>query len=112
MTGHATIPDADARETRHIIPLGVYFRVFALLMVLLALTCLAASFNLGALNPIIAVGIAVAKAALIVLYFMHVRYSSLLVKIMAGTGFAWLMILFFYGLTDYFSRGWLPGVAH
>ena len=54
----------------------------------------------------IAVTIAVIKAGLIVLYFMHVRYSSHLVQFFAGATFFWLAILFVLTLSDYFSRDW------
>jgi cytochrome c oxidase subunit IV len=100
-------------EAHHIVPLSVYYRVFAALMVLLVITLFAAYFDLayiwGPLNIVIAMTIAVVKAVLIVLYFMHVRYSSKITWFFAGASVIWLIILFTFALCDYFSRGWMPG---
>jgi len=85
---------------------SVYYGVFAVLMVLLALTVLVARFELGAANLPVALLIAGAKALLIVLFFMHVRYSRPLTWLVAGAGFFWLAILFGLTLADYWSRGW------
>jgi cytochrome c oxidase subunit IV len=93
-------------QTRHVVPLSVYGWNFAALMVLLVLTLVAALFDLGTFNTIIALTIAVAKALLIVLYFMHLRWSSSLVRVFAGAALFWLTILFVLSLDDYFSRPW------
>jgi cytochrome c oxidase subunit 4 len=92
----------------HIIPVGTYLKVFTALMVLLIITLFAAYFDLGWLNLPIALTIAVAKVILIVLYFMHVKFSSTLVKIFSGTTLLWLAIMFMLTLADYFSRHWMP----
>ncbi len=101
---------ADAEH--HVVPLAVYFKVFAALMVLLVITLVAAAFDLseywGPLNVIIAVTIAVIKAVLIILYFMHVRYSSKLTWFFAGVAFLWLMVMFSFTFADYMSRDWMP----
>ena len=73
----------------HIVPKSVYFTVAACLAVLLVVTVLAAQFDLGVANTPIAMAIALAKAALIVLFFMHVRYASPLVRVFAAGGFLW-----------------------
>lgn len=106
MTAHTTHGHDEAEH--HLIPLGVYFRVFWALMAFLVLTLFAAYFNLGALNLPIALGIAAAKALIVVLYFMHVKFSSRLVMVFAGSGIVWLVILFVLTLSDYVSRPWLP----
>jgi cytochrome c oxidase subunit IV len=93
-------------HTRHVVPLSVYYMNFAALMVLLVLTLVAARFDLGVFNTVIALTIAVAKALLIVLFFMHLRWSSSLVRVFAGAALFWLMILFVLTLDDYFSRPW------
>lgn len=100
---------ADAGH--HIIPTSTYYKVFAALMVLLVLTVAAAEVDLGSLNVVIAVFIAVVKAVLIILYFMHVRYSSKLVWVFAGAAFVFVFIMFGLTLNDYVTRGWLdvPG---
>jgi len=80
--------------------------VFAVLIVLLVVTVVAAQFNLGVFNIVIALTIAIFKALLIILYFMHVRYSTRLAWVFAGAGFVWLAILIGLTLNDYASRGW------
>lgn len=68
----------------HIIEPAVYYKVFGGLMVLLVITLVAAYFDLGSLNLAIAMSIAIAKVVLIVLFFMHLRYSTKLVQFFAG----------------------------
>ncbi len=78
-------------------------------MVLLLLTILASQFDLGRLSLAVALAIAVTKAALIVMFFMHVRYGSREVLVFAGAAYLWLAILLVGVLYDYASRNWLPG---
>ena len=92
----------------HVVPRSVYFAVFVTLMVLTGLTVWVAYLDLGFLNVAVALGIAVTKAALVILYFMHVRYSTRLTWVVVSSGFFWLGILIVLGLSDYLSRGWLP----
>lgn len=82
----------------------VYYTVFAALVVLLFVTVIAAEFEFGRANFVVAAAIATTKAVLIMLYFMHVRYSSPLIWLVAGAGFFWLAILFGLGLADYWTR--------
>jgi cytochrome c oxidase subunit 4 len=89
-------------------PKKVYFGVFAALMVLLGLTVWVAHVPLGAFNIYVAMSIAIVKAVLVVLYFMHVRYSSRLIWVVAGAGFVWLLLLFGFTMADYATRSWLP----
>lgn len=93
---------------QHIVPLKTNLIVFAALMGLLILTVVADLVPLGAFNLIIALTIAIAKALLIMLYFMHVRFSSRLVWVFAGAAFLWLGILM-TTLGDYMTRSWLTG---
>lgn len=72
----------------------------------LALTIVAAYVNLGPLNTLIAMLISIVKGALIVLFFMHLRYSRPLLWVFAGAGFFWLALMLALALTDYFTRGW------
>jgi cytochrome c oxidase subunit IV len=97
-TGH------EEHSTHHVIPLPVYHSVLGALMVLLILTLVAAHYDLGEWNLVIAMTIAVAKMLLVVLFFMHLRYSSGLVRLFAGAAIFWLSILFTLSLSDYFSR--------
>src|SRR5262245_8938885 len=94
--------------SEHIIPPRVYFTVFGALMVMLAVTVGVAYIHLGKWNVIAAMTIAVTKAVLIILYFMHVRYSSRLSWVWVGAGFFWLIIMFALTFSDYLTRAWLP----
>ena len=92
----------------HIVSKRIYFLIFAALMVLTSATVVVATFDLGAWNAIVALTIAVCKATLVVLYFMHVRYSSRLTWVFVGAGFFWLAIMIALTLSDYRTREWLP----
>ena len=85
----------------------VYISVIACLFIFTAITVAAAFLELGPLNTPVALAIAIFKASLVVLFFMHVRYGSRLVWLFAGGGFLWLVILLVFTLSDYLSRGWL-----
>ncbi|MBS1912100.1 MAG: cytochrome C oxidase subunit IV family protein [Bacteroidetes bacterium] len=93
----------------HIVPLKVYFLVFSALMILLFVTVGVAMVNLGPFNIYVAMSIAIIKAVLVVLYFMHVRYSTRLTMVVAAAGFIWLVFLLGITILDYTSRSWIPG---
>jgi cytochrome c oxidase subunit IV len=93
----------------HIAPLRLYLTIFGALMVGTVITVWVAFFDLGPLNNVVMLGIACAKALLVVLYFMHVRWSTRLTWVVAGSGFFWLLILFSLTMADYMSRGWIQG---
>jgi cytochrome c oxidase subunit 4 len=78
----------------------------AALLGLLALTVAGAYVNLGPFNTVAAMLISLAKGSLILLFFMHLRYSKPLIWIAAGTGFFWLGIMLALALSDYLTRGW------
>ena len=91
--------------SEHIVSRTVYFVIFGALMVFTALTVYVAFLDLGgALNTIVALTIAVIKATLVVLYFMHVRYSTRLIWVIVVAGFFWLGIMFVFTLSDYLTR--------
>jgi cytochrome c oxidase subunit IV len=96
-------------SSTHIVPKKVYFAIFGILLVLTFLTVVAAFYDLGPFSAFVAVTIACIKGALVVLYFMHVRYSDRLTWVIVITGFAWVGVLIVLTLSDYFSRGWLRG---
>ena len=89
----------------HISPKGAYYGIFAALMVLTAITVGVAFVNLGAFNFPVAIGIAITKATLVILFFMHAKYSSKLTQLFVGMSFFFLLILLTLTLTDYMSRG-------
>jgi cytochrome c oxidase subunit 4 len=106
--------------SQHIVSPRVYVAVFLALLVFTFLTVAAARVDLGEpevggvrvpLNVMVAVAIAVVKATLVVLYFMHVKYSGRLVQIVVASAFVFLAILLVITLSDYWSRSWLgtPG---
>jgi len=95
----------------HISPKSTYFAIFGALMVCTALTVIAAFVNLGNLNFPVALTIAVFKATLVVLFFMHVKYGSKLTKLIVGTAFFFLGIMLTLTLTDYLSRGWFTAAT-
>lgn len=89
----------------HISPKSTYYTIFGILMGLTALTVFAAFHHLGIFNFPVAIGIAITKGTLVVLFFMHAKYSSRLTKLFVGMSFFFLIILFTLTLTDYLSRG-------
>jgi cytochrome c oxidase subunit 4 len=96
-------------DAHHVPPLKLYFVVFGILMIGTALTVAVAFFDLGPLNNVVMLTVAIVKAMFVVLYFMHVRWGSRLTWVIAGSGFLWLLIMFSFTLMDYMSRGWLQG---
>ena len=95
--------------SEHIVSKKMYYAIFGALMVLTAITVFAANIDLGSekLNTIVALAIAVTKAMLVILFFMHVRYSSRLTWVVVAGGFLWLFIMVSLTLSDYLSRGML-----
>ena len=89
-----------------IVPRSTYFTIFAALIVLTGLTTAVAFFDLGLLNPVVALSIAVFKATLVALFFMHLKYGSRLTWVVAGASVFWLGILLLLILSDYATRGW------
>ena len=89
----------------HIAPKSMYYGIFGTLMVLTVVTVFAAFNDLGILNFPVAIGIAITKATLVILFFMHAKFSSRLTKLFVGMSFFFLLILFSLTLTDYMSRG-------
>ncbi len=89
----------------HVSPKSLYYSIFGALMVLTAITVFAAYVNLGNLNAPVALAIATFKATLVVLFFMHVKYSSRLTKLVVATSLFFLVILLGEMMMDYASRG-------
>ena len=93
MTGH------------HVVPVRVYLTIAALLLVLTATTTAAAFVDLGRMNVVIMLAIAVTKATLVVLYFMHVRWGEQMLKIAIGTAVVCFLVLVGLTLSDLLVRG-------
>jgi cytochrome c oxidase subunit IV len=94
-------------EGHVILPKKIYFAIFFALMICTYLTWWVAGKDFGELNIVIALSIAFFKATLVVLFFMHVRYSEKLTWVVIITGVLWLGILFVLTMSDYYSRIWL-----
>ena len=95
--------------SEHIVHPRIYITIFLILMVGTGLTVLAAFRDFpGPLNAVVALTIAVIKATFVVLYFMHVRYSSRLVWLVIAAALFWLAIMFALTISDYSTRSWLP----
>ena len=94
----------------HIVSPGLYVAVFAILLLMTATTTAVSSIDLGPWNTVVALGIAVFKATLVVLFFMHVKYSPRLTRVVIAGGLLWLAILITLTFSDFASRGWLPVV--
>ncbi len=75
-------------------------------MALTGITVAVAYVDLGAMNAVVAIVIACFKAMIVVLYFMHVKYSSRLIKLTVIAGLYWMIILLGLTLGDYLTRGW------
>lgn len=111
MTGHTAQVSTDTAHPIHTgshrVPPRVYVTIFLALMVLTAVTVGVAFLDLGPFNTVVALVIASVKMLLVVLYFMHVRYSTRLTWLVVGGGFFWLLLLLLLTLSDYLTRG--PG---
>jgi cytochrome c oxidase subunit 4 len=95
--------------SEHIVSVRVYFAIFLALLVGTILTAWVAFFNFpGPLNAVVALTIAVIKATLVILYFMHMRYSPRLIWVVFGSALFWLAIMFALTFSDYSTRSWLP----
>jgi cytochrome c oxidase subunit 4 len=100
-------------HSEHIVPVWIYLLIFATLFVLTIVTAWVSFKDLSTnihghvinFNPLVALTIAVFKASLVVLFFMHVKYSPRLTKTVVGVGIFFLLILLSLTMTDYLSRG-------
>jgi cytochrome c oxidase subunit 4 len=84
----------------------VYGIIFGCLLFFTALTVFASYLELGVFNAVVALAIAVVKAVLVILFFMHIRYSSRLTKLTVAAGFFTFIVLITMTMTDYISRAW------
>ena len=82
----------------------LYLGILVVLVVGTCLTWAIAFVDLGIWNPVVALTIAVIKAVLVILFFMHVYYSNKLTKLTVAAGFFWLLIMITMSLSDYLTR--------
>lgn len=90
----------------HIVTPVQYSMVFATLLLFTGLTVIAAYIDMKWANPVIALGIACFKAVIVILFFMHAKYQSRLIKMTIGSGFFVFAVLIVMTLSDYISRAW------
>jgi cytochrome c oxidase subunit 4 len=93
----------------HVAPKSLYYAVFAALIVGTLLTYAAARVDMGALNNVVMLTIALTKALLVILFFMHVRWGTRLTWLVVASGFFWLLIMFSITMSDFLTRGWIAG---
>ncbi len=103
---HSSPNHGGDHEGPHIAPMRMYVAIVGLLFLMTAITVCAAFVELGAFGTPVALAIAVFKASMVVLFFMHVRYNTPLMWVFAGAGFFWLLIMFSLTMQDYMTRGW------
>lgn len=97
----------------HVVSRKTYIVVWVALMALMILTAGLSRLNLGEWSTLIALAIAVIKALLVILFFMHVRYENQkMAWIVVIAGFFWLGILMALSMTDYLTRGYLGVAGH
>jgi cytochrome c oxidase subunit 4 len=89
-----------------VVPRRVYYLIFAALMACTALTVAVSFVDLGPINAVVALTIAVLKATLVVLFFMHVKYSTRLTWLVIAGSVFWLGILLALTFSDYLTRAW------
>ncbi len=96
----------ENEHAHHIVGPGVYVAILFALLIGTGLTVWASFIDLGPWNPVIALGIATTKAMLVVLFFMHVKYSTKLTKLTIFAGVFMFLVLISMTLADYISRAW------
>ena len=89
----------------HVVSPRLYLLIFASLMVLTVVTVAASRYDFGPGNTVVAMAIAILKATLVVFFFMHLKWSSRLVRLMVAAAFMWLALLIAGAYSDYVSRG-------
>jgi cytochrome c oxidase subunit IV len=99
------------KHEAHVVPKWIYFAVFFALIVLTWVTTLVARIDLGRWNIFVALAIAIFKASLVVMFFMHVWYSTRLTKMIVTASIFWLILLLFFAMTDIWTRSMMgvPG---
>ncbi len=88
----------------HIVPVRIYWAVFLTLLVLTGVTTGIAYIDLGRFNIVVALAIAIFKAILVLLFFMHVKYSTKLTKTIVASGFVFLLVMVFFTMSDLLTR--------
>jgi cytochrome c oxidase subunit 4 len=103
--------DHSEHSEHHIVPVKIYVAVFLALIALTWVTAFVSTIDLGRLNIFVALSIAIFKASLVILFFMHVKYGTRLTKMIVLAGLYWLILLLFIAMADLWTRNWMgvPG---
>ena len=101
----ANVNDPEHHE-HHIVGPVTYSIIFGTLLLCTLITVLAAHVEMGVFNPIVALAIACFKGVVVILFFMHVKYQSRLIKMTVAAGFFTFLVLITMTLSDYISRAW------
>lgn len=88
----------------HIIPLALYIRIFLTLIGLTVVTVLAARFDFGAMNAVVAFAIATVKAGLVLAFFMHLKYDNMMNRVIIFSGLFFVVVLYFFCVLDEATR--------
>ena len=99
-------PEHEHAPTHHVTPLWIYFVIFFALMFFTVVTVWISTVNLGVMNTPVALAIAVIKATLVILFFMHVIHSTRLTWVVILASFLWVAALFVLTFADYLTRSW------
>ncbi len=115
MTEHDQQHAHDDQE-KHIVSPFIYLSILLALLFFTGLTVWMSFIDLGEWNiapgltlfwnPVVAVAIACTKMTLVVLFFMHVKYTTRLTKLTVASGFFLFMVLIGMTMCDYFTRAW------
>jgi cytochrome c oxidase subunit IV len=97
--------------SQHVDSVKTYAAVWIVLLILTGVTTAVAYVDLGAFSVVVALVIAVVKVLLVALFFMHIRHSTQLTRLVVVGGLIWLMILLLLTFADFLTRGWtgVPG---
>jgi cytochrome c oxidase subunit 4 len=106
LSRHEVLDTEPTLHEEHIVGPKTYGLIFGALLIFTALTVGASYLELGIFNAVVALAIACIKAVLVILFFMHVKYSSRLTKLTVAAGFFTFLVLISMSLTDYISRAW------
>ncbi|MCE9499975.1 MAG: cytochrome C oxidase subunit IV family protein [Leptospira sp.] len=88
----------------HIIPIQTYLAVFGLLILGTIITVWVAEYDFGKWNTVIAMIVASVKATFVMLYFMHLKYDNMMNRVIFGTAFFFLLVLFAFSAVDIYTR--------
>lgn len=99
-------PSEPTHHENHIVSPRIYLMIGTALLVLTGATAAISYVDLGVFNAVVALAIACMKATLVVLFFMHIKYSSKLTKLTVAAGFFTFLVLITMTMTDYASRAW------